>query len=308
MKATISTEWLSGCSGCHIAIVDLHEKLLNLAEEVEFVRAPVLMDEKGYPAADIGIVEGAVRSGHDREALRRMRESVRTLVAFGTCAAFGGPSGIGWLHRGEDVLERVYGSGPTNTPGDRPDGTVPALEESVVPIDEVVPVDFYLPGCPPSPYFVAAALKKLLTGTAPKLTGQTVCGGCERKMRRRPGTALQCGATTAPDPQDCFLSQGVVCMGSVTINRCQAPCPGSGVVCTGCNGPSPLMIREPHLEMRTVLSQRMEKLCGIPAAQVRAYLESDARTYYSYAMASPLIYRKPTVELREWAGQRPAGA
>ena len=308
MKATISTEWLSGCSGCHIAIVDLHEKLLNLVEEVEFVRAPVLMDEKGYPAADVGIVEGAVRSHHDRECLKRMRDSVKTLVAFGTCAAFGGPSGIGWLHKPSDVLERVYGSGPTNTPGDRPDSTVPVLEDSVVPIDEVVKVDFYLPGCPPSPFFVAAALKRLLNGKEPKLTGQTVCGGCDRKMVKRPGTALQCGATTAPDAATCFLSQGVVCMGSVTINRCQSPCPGSGVACTGCNGPSPLMVREPHLEMRSVLAKRMERLCGIPAAEVKTYLEADAKTYYSYAMASPTIYRKPTVELREWAAGRPAGA
>ena len=79
MKATVSTEWLSGCSGCHVAMVDLHEKLLGLVEEVDFVRVPVLMDEKGYPEATVGIVEGAVRSEHDLEALRRMRESCDVL-------------------------------------------------------------------------------------------------------------------------------------------------------------------------------------------------------------------------------------
>jgi F420-non-reducing hydrogenase small subunit len=303
MKTTISTDWLSGCSGCHIAIVDLHEKLLNLVDEVEFVRVPVLMDEKGYPKADVGIVEGAIRSHHDRECVQKMRDSVKTLVAFGTCSSFGGPSGIGWLHKPEDVLDRVYSSGPTNTPGDRPDSTVPKLEDSVTPIDEVVKVDFYLPGCPPSPYFVAAALKRLLSGEAPKLTGQTVCGGCDRKMLKKPGTPLRAGAVTAPDESACLLSQGVVCMGSVTINRCQAPCPRSAVACTGCNGPSPLLVKEPQLEMRTLLAERMHKLCGIPVAEVKSYLEADAKTYYSYAMASPLVYRKPTVELREWAGR-----
>jgi len=95
MKATVSTEWLSGCSGCHVAVVDLHEKLLNLVEAVEFVRVPVLMDEKGYPKADVGIVEGAVRSEHDRESLLRMRDSVKTLVAFGSCAVYGGPRASG---------------------------------------------------------------------------------------------------------------------------------------------------------------------------------------------------------------------
>ncbi|MCX7727148.1 MAG: F420-nonreducing hydrogenase, partial [Chitinispirillaceae bacterium] len=93
MKTKISTEWLSGCAGCHVAIVDLHEKLLNMLDSIEFVRIPVLMDEKEYPEADIGIVEGAVRSEHDREALLKIRKSVKTLIAFGTCAVYRGPSG-----------------------------------------------------------------------------------------------------------------------------------------------------------------------------------------------------------------------
>ena len=95
MKTTVSTECLSGCSGCHMALVDLHEKLLQLMDTVEFVRIPVLMDEKEYPPAKIGIVEGAIRSAHDRKAVIALRESVKTLVAFGTCAVYGGPSGIG---------------------------------------------------------------------------------------------------------------------------------------------------------------------------------------------------------------------
>ena len=73
MKAKVSTEWLSGCSGCHVAVVDLHEKLLNLVDSIEFVRIPVLMDEKGYPKADIGLVEGAIRSEHDRHCAEQMQ-------------------------------------------------------------------------------------------------------------------------------------------------------------------------------------------------------------------------------------------
>jgi len=301
MKARVSTEWLSGCSGCHVALVDLHEKLLNLVDEVEFVRLPVLMDEKGYPQADIGIVEGAIRSDHDRHCLMKMRESVKTLIAFGTCAVFGGPSGIGWLYGQEAVLSSVFGSGPTNTPGDRPTGDVPALEESVVPIDQAVAIDFYLPGCPPSPFFIAAALRRLLDGAAPPLTDKTVCADCRRKMERRSGVALRKGAVTAAEDEICFLSQGVVCMGSATLNRCQAPCPQRGVACTGCAGPRLEIIREPHLDLRTTIARNMSVLCGADAAEVVHYIEGDAKTYYSYAMASPAVYKKPTVELREWA-------
>lgn len=302
MKARVSTEWLSGCSGCHVAVVDLHEKLANLVEDVEFVRVPVLMDEKGYPEAEVGLVEGAIRSEHDREAAVHMRKSVKTLVAFGSCAAWGGPSGLGWLHDRKTVLDTVYASGPTNTPGQTPGGDVPALEEGVVPLDEVVEVDFYLPGCPPHPYYIAAGLRALLGGSAPPLPARKVCADCDRKMRKRPGTQLRPGAISGPDDELCFLSQGVVCLGSVTINRCQAPCPASGIACTGCGGPSADLIREPHLDLRTMVAKRMQMLTGIPAETVTKYIQDNAKTFYAYAAASPAVYRKPTVELREWAG------
>jgi len=302
MKTKVSTEWLSGCSGCHVAVVDLHEKLVNLAAAVEFVRLPVLVDEKGYPEADVGIVEGAVRSDHDRECLLRMRESVKTLVAFGSCAVYGGPSGLGWLHGKEAVMRHAFGAGPTSVPGEMPDGDAVPLEESVVPIDEVVPVDFYLPGCPPHPFFIAGGLRALLGVSGPPLTDKTVCSECERKMRKREGVELRKGVVTAEDPELCFLSQGVICLGSVTLNRCKAPCPQVGIACSGCAGPSLDVITEPHLDLRNLVATRLERLCGIDAAETKTYIEQNATTYYAYALASPVMYRKPTVELREWIG------
>jgi F420-non-reducing hydrogenase small subunit len=304
MKARISTEWLSGCSGCHVAVVDLHEKLVNLAEHAQFVRLPVLADEKGYPEADIGIVEGAVRSDHDRECLLRMRESVKTLVAFGSCAVYGGPSGLGWLYGKDAVMETVYRQGPTNAGGPGPDAAAVPLEESVVPIDEVVPVDFYLPGCAPHPYFIAAGLGALLGGKGTPLTEKTVCAACSRKMRKRPGVALRKGAVAAEEPDVCFLSQGVVCLGSVTLNRCKAPCPAAGTACAGCAGPSLDVITEPHLDLRNLVATRMHKLTGVEPSAVKAYFEENAATFYAYALASPVLYKKPTVELREWIGSR----
>jgi F420-non-reducing hydrogenase small subunit len=302
MKARVATEWLSGCSGCHVAVVDLHEKLLGLVEDVEFVRVPVLMDEKGYPAADVGIVEGAIRSEHDRECAHKMRSSCKKIVAFGSCAAYGGPSGLGWLYDKKVVLDKVYGSGHTNVPGQHPSGDLPHLEEGVVPLDDVIDVDFYLPGCPPHPLHIAAALRTLLGAPAPALTTKSVCAECTRKMRKREGVTLKTTAVTASDAELCFLSQGVVCLGSVTLNRCQAPCPASGIACTGCAGPSLNLVKEPHLDLRTMVARRMSLLTGIEADSIRRHMEQDAKTYYAYAAASPAIYKKPTVELREWAG------
>jgi F420-non-reducing hydrogenase small subunit len=302
MKGKISTEWLSGCSGCHVAIVDLHEKLLNLVEIGEFVRLPVLMDEKGYPPAEVGIVEGAVRSEHDRQALLKFRKSVSTLIAFGSCAVYGGPSGIGWLYDHDTILDRVYGKGPTNTPGQRPDSGAVKLEKGVIPVDEVVDVDIYLPGCPPHPYFIASVISGALGASAPPVTGKTVCADCERKMLKRDGVPLIKGAVTAGDDSLCFLSQGVICLGSVTLNRCLAPCPASGIACTGCNGPSMDIITEPHLDIRNLIARRMSLLSGTSAGEITEYMEEEAKTFYSYVLASPAIYKKPSMEIREWAG------
>jgi F420-non-reducing hydrogenase small subunit len=303
MKAKVSTEWLSGCSGCHVAVVDLHEKLLNLVDNIEFVRIPVLMDERGYPKADIGLVEGAVRSEHDREALLKMRASVDKLVAFGTCASYGGVSGLGWLYRDDAILEKVYGGLPTTTETARPQG-VPVLEKSVIPIDEVVEVDVHLPGCPPHPYYIAQAIKVLLGEKGAIMPAGTVCSQCKRTMEKRQGVTLKKGAVSAPEKDVCFLSQGVICLGSVTLERCRAQCTNKGVACAGCTGPSVAVVSEPHLDIRNMVARRMSLVTGIDATEIQDYIAREARTFYSYALSSPIIYKKPAVEIREWAGEK----
>lgn len=302
MKIKVSTEWLSGCSGCHVAVVDLHEKLLNLVEDIEFVRVPVLMDETGYPKADIGLVEGAVRSEHDRKALLAMRESVDKLVAFGTCASYGGVSGLGWLYREDAILSKVYGGLSTTTETERPQGA-PVLEQSVIPIDEVVEVDVHLPGCPPHPYYIAQAIKVLSGVKGASMSAGTVCSRCDRKMEKRQGVTLKRGAVTAPEKDVCLLSQGVICLGSVTLDRCRAQCTNRGVACAGCAGPSVAVATEPHIDIRNMVARRMSRLTGIDEDEIRDYIAREARTFYSYALSSPVIYKKPTVEIREWAGE-----
>ncbi len=302
IKSRISTEWLSGCSGCHIAMVDLHEKLMNLIDDVEFVRIPLFKDEKGYPEADVGLVEGAVGSEHDRKALLRMRESCRKLVAFGTCAVYGGPSGIGCLYGKDTILNKIYMDTVTaSADGKLPEGA-PELEQSVIPLNEVVDIDFYIPGCPPHPYFIAIAIKTILGDSVPAISIKTVCSECSRRMEKREGVQLKRGVSTASEEDVCFLSQGVICLGSVTLDRCRAQCPCKGIVCTGCAGPSIDIIAEPHLDIRTMIARRMNMLTGIDRREIIDYMQKEARTFYSYALSSPVIYRKPSVEIKEWAG------
>ena len=85
-KIKLNTEWLSVCGGCHVSLVDMHEKILNVLESVEIQRCPLLTDIKDYPEADVGIVSGAIRNEHDREAAEKMHASCEKILAFGTCA------------------------------------------------------------------------------------------------------------------------------------------------------------------------------------------------------------------------------
>ena len=114
-KATLSVDWLSTCSGCELGIVDLHEKLLSVLEEVDLVRMPILMDTKAYVEADIGMITGSLRTDHDIESARKMRKACRSIIAFGTCAVYGGPQGSAYAHSNagqphEPLLQATHGA------------------------------------------------------------------------------------------------------------------------------------------------------------------------------------------------------
>jgi len=103
-----------------------------------------------------------------------------------------------------------------------------------------------------------------------------------------------------PEPNVCFLSQGYICMGSVTLDRCLAPCPANGVPCTGCAGPTRQILTEPNRDVRTELAERMSRLTKLDPKQVRIKVEKTAKNRYAYAMASGMIRNKPTFMIKKW--------
>ena len=301
-KTTLSTEWLSVCGGCHVAIVDLHEKILDVLKAVDIVRSPLLMDERDYPEADVGLISGAIRTEHDVEVAQKMRESCKTVVAFGTCAVFGGISGAAMVHSPEEILDRVYKQSRStdNAAGTLPNKRIPAMSATVRPLDDVINVDLYLAGCPPHAAFIFDALLALTKGRPPKARQETVCARCDRSMEKRDTTELKTSLDGIPEPGVCFLSQGYICMGSVTLDRCLAPCPTNGVPCTGCAGPTRQILTEPNRDIRTELAARMSKLTKIEPAAVRDKIEKTAKNRYAYAMASGMIRNKPTFLIEKW--------
>jgi NAD-reducing hydrogenase small subunit len=176
-KPRLATVWLAGCSGCHMSFLDLDEWLLELAELAEIVYSPVASDRKKYPHdVDIALVEGAVANTDNLELLHQVRANTRTLVSFGDCAITANIPGMRNMLRGSDpVLRRSYLELADNS-GQFPHapGIVPELLERVLPVHELVPVEVYLPGCPPAAERIRVVLESLLQGELPQLSGDQI--------------------------------------------------------------------------------------------------------------------------------------
>ncbi len=303
-KVRLNTEWLSGCGGCHVALVDLHEKILDILQDVEIQHCPVLTDIKDYPQADVGLVAGAVRNEHDRHAAEEMRAKCDKIIAFGTCAVYGGLTGAALAHSKEEILNKVYVDCPTTKTTTIPHGNgVSGLEKMVTPIDEVIDVDLFLPGCPPHASFIVDSLKTLIEGRTPKARSESVCARCKRTMKKTETCQIKNNHDGVPDPDTCFLSQGYVCLGSVTLDRCLAPCPNQGIMCTGCAGPTMQILTEPNHDIRTEVSDRMARLTKIDAADIQTAMEKSAKNHYAYAMATKMIGSKPTFLIKKWIAE-----
>ena len=162
-KLKLATVWLDGCSGCHMSFLDMDERLLELAEIVDLVYSP-LVDAKQFPdEVDIALVEGAVASVDDEKKIRKVRAHSKMLVAMGDCAITGNVSAMRNPIGPEAILERAYIENATAQP-QIPLIVVPRLLKVVRPIHEFVPVDVYLPGCPPSADTFHTALVALING------------------------------------------------------------------------------------------------------------------------------------------------
>jgi NAD-reducing hydrogenase small subunit len=171
-KPRLSTVWLGGCSGCHMSFLDLDERLAELAGRVELLASP-LTDYKEFLEADITLVEGAVANADHLEQIKLIRERTKILVSFGDCAVTGNVTAMRNPFGVQDVLNCCYlenSATVVGIPGGG--GVVPALLDRVRPVHEVVPVDYYLPGCPPSAGEIYELVMELLDGREPRADGR----------------------------------------------------------------------------------------------------------------------------------------
>lgn len=171
-KLRIATDWLDVCSGCHMSLLDIDERLVELLQSVVITSSPIT-DLKHPPeeGVELGILTGAVSNTHQESVAREMRERCKILVALGDCAVFGGICAMRNLFDVEEVLRRGY----VETESTDGDGMVPRSPElgklfaRVKSINEVVQVDVHIPGCPPPAHSIWFALTELVAGRRPIL-------------------------------------------------------------------------------------------------------------------------------------------
>jgi NAD-reducing hydrogenase small subunit len=178
-RLTLATVWLGGCSGCHMSFLDLDEWLFDLAARLRVVYSP-LADVKAYPeGVDVALVEGAVASHEHLRLIRQVRARTTRLIAFGDCAVAGNVTALrNPLGDAKTILQQVYEAAADLARQAPKDGEIlPVLLDRVQPVHAVVPVDTFLPGCPPPADRIRTVLTQLLEGREPVLEGQDLKAG-----------------------------------------------------------------------------------------------------------------------------------
>ena len=313
-KPKLGLYWCASCGGCEESVVDLAEGILDVVAAVDIVFWPVAMDFKKQDVEDMPdgsiaatLINGAVRTTEQEEMVRLLRRKSGVIIAYGSCAHLGGIPGLANQFTRERILQYVYHEAPTvsNELQTRPQTrhvfngdatTLPEFHHTVRTLDQVIDVDYYLPGCPPTPALLQAAVGALLSGELPPKGSVlapdiALCDECARKDSKPTDLKLEefrRPHNTATDPETCLLAQGVLRLGPATRGGCEALCVNGNMPCTGCFGPTS--------RVKDQGAKALSSLASIIAAEeddnVKATLDTipdPVGTFYRYGLPASLL-------------------
>jgi len=312
-KPKVAFYWCASCGGCEEAVVDLADDLLAVAAAVEIVLWPVALDFKradveALPdaAIDVAFINGAVRTSEQAEMVHLLRRKSRLVVAFGSCAHLGGIPGLANLSSRAQILATMFHEVPSVDNPDRIQPQprfntdlgvleLPSIDETVKALDQVIEVDYYLPGCAPPPALVKEAINAILSGTLPASKSvlapvKALCDTCPRRSSKPDKIALKTIrriALTDIPADRCFLAEGVICLGPATRTGCGERCINACMPCRGCFGP----VGEVQDQGAKFLSALMSLFEATDAAEIRTIADSvidPAGLFYMFSLPASL--------------------
>ncbi len=312
--------WAASCGGCEIAVLDINEKILDVVSLADIVFWPVAVDIKysdveNFPNKfmDVCFFNGSVRNSEQEHLAKLLRQKSKVLIAFGSCAHHGCIPGLANLHNREKIFNRAYKETPTmiNSDNKQPltqikmkEGklTLPTFYDLVSPLDRVVEVDYYLPGCPPPVPIIIDAVQAIANNQLPEkgtvlASTKALCEECERNTNQsKKMPDIRRTYEINADPKVCFLEQGIICMGPATRMGCKTRCINGNWPCTGCLGPIPEVIDQGAKmigAIGSILKVDEEKNLSEPDVEnLINKINDPIGTFYMYGLAASIINRR----------------
>ena len=317
-KLKIGFYWAASCGGCEIAVLDLNEKILDVLAVADIVFWPVAIDVKykdveAMPDGfmDICFFNGAVRTEEQEALAKLLRQKAKTLIAFGACAYTGGIPGLANVANCKEILDHVYLQSPSTSNPERlipktevvvkeSNLTLPEFYDTVMTLDQVVEVDYYLPGCPPSPNLIGDAVRAIVEGKLPPKGSvlaplKSVCDECPRNKEEKKITVIRRIIDFEPDVEKCLLEQGIVCMGPATRGGCGVPCLKANMPCTGCGGPCANVSEQGAAmlsSLASLLAAEKERERDYDPKKLIAEIKDPLGVFYRYSLPASIINRR----------------
>jgi F420-non-reducing hydrogenase small subunit len=315
MKLKVGIYWGAACGGCDVAILDTHEKLLEIADMADIYLWPVAMDFKysdvramkdGY--LDAVLFSGGVRNSENEEIARLLRRKSKAMIALGACAQLGGVPGLANMYTRDDIMKRVYIESESidNSAKILPlehsrdggfDLELPRLYNAVKTLDQVIDVDYTIPGCPPASLQIYSALGLVADDMLPKKGSvigagdRALCDECARKKSEKTISKIYRTHEKLPDAETCFLEQGFICLGPATRSGCGSRCIKSWTPCRGCYGPVD-DVADQGIKMLSALASVLEPK---DEKEINAVLDTvidPLRTFHRFSLAASMLRRR----------------
>jgi len=318
-KPKLAFYWAASCGGCEIAVLDIDEKILDVAGAADILFWPVALDFKYDDVEkmkdnfiDVCFFNGAIRTSEQEYLAKLLRKKSKVLIAFGACATHGGIPGLANVADKQEVFETAYIDNPSTENKNKvlpqkeskvKEGKLdlPDFFDTVKSLDQTVDVDYYLPGCPPPTKLILNAITAILENKLPEKGAilaplKSVCDECPReKSEKMIGKVKRVYETTDIDPKQCLLEQGIICMGPATRGGCDARCLDANMPCTGCGGPTPNSI-----DQGAKMISALASIIGVDGEEdmneeeVMRLIENvrdPLGTFYKYGLPKALIKR-----------------